>query len=47
VKDISLERFLSNLLFIGVYSEIQREGWCAEGKEIIMSCDRYGWNGDV
>ena len=26
VKDISIERFLSNLLFMGIESEIQSEG---------------------
>jgi hypothetical protein len=47
VKDINFESFLSNLLFIGVYSEIQSEGCWVEGKETIMECDTYGWNGDV
>jgi hypothetical protein len=47
VKDISFESFLSNLFFIGIDSEIQREGSCVEGKETIMRCDTCGWNGDV
>jgi hypothetical protein len=33
VKDISLESFVSDLLSIGIESEIQREGVCVEGKE--------------
>jgi len=33
VKDISLQSFVSNLLFIGIDSEIQREGWWVKGKE--------------
>jgi hypothetical protein len=43
VKDISLESFLSNLLSIGIDSEIQREGGCIEGKEAIMRSDTCGW----
>lgn len=33
VNDIRLERFLSNSLFIGIDSEIQRVGVWVEGKE--------------
>jgi len=33
VKDIRRESFLSNLLFSGIDSEIQREGGWVEGKE--------------
>ena len=32
VKDISIESFLGNLLFIGIDSEMQREGVRVEGK---------------
>jgi len=32
VKDISIESFLSNLLFIGIDSEMQREGVRVERK---------------
>jgi hypothetical protein len=46
VKGISLESFVSDLLFFGIVSEIQREGLWAEGKE-TMSCDTCGLNGDV
>ena len=50
-KDIGLERFPSDLLFIGIDSEIQREGVWVEGQETqlsdIMRCDRFGWDGNV
>ena len=32
MKDISIESFLGNLLFIGIDSEMQREGVWVEGK---------------
>ena len=36
VKDISFESFLSDLLFIGIYCELQREGVWVEGKETAV-----------
>jgi len=36
VEDISLESFLGDLLFIGIDSEIQREGVWVEGKETAV-----------
>ena len=47
VNDISIESFMSNLLFIGIESEIQREGVWVEGKETKMRCDTCGWDDDV
>jgi hypothetical protein len=51
VKDISLEDILSNLLFIGIESEIQREGMYLEEKEMGLSdkmrCDGWGLDGNV
>jgi hypothetical protein len=51
VKDSSFESFLGNLLFIGIDSEVQREGVWVEGKEKglsdIVRCDKCGWDGDV
>jgi len=51
VKDISIESFLSNLLFIGIDSEMQREGVWVEGKGTGLSgkmrCDRWSWDGNV
>ena len=42
---------MSGLLFIGIESEIQREGVCVEGKDTLLSdimrCDTCGWDGDV
>jgi len=46
VKGIGIESFVSGLLFIGIDSEIQREGVWVEGKE-TMRCDTCGWDGDV
>ena len=45
VKDISFESFLSDLLFIGIYCELQRDGLWVEGKETAV---RYngGWDGE-
>ena len=47
VKGISIWSFLSKLLFIGIESELQREGVWVEGKETKMRCDTCGWDGDV
>ena len=47
VKDVRIESFLSNLLFGGIDSELQTEGFWVEGKETIMRCDKCGWDGDV
>jgi hypothetical protein len=46
VKDIRLESFLSDLLFIVIENEIQRAGFWAEGKG-IMRCDTCGWDGEI
>jgi hypothetical protein len=46
VKGISLERFVSDLLFVGIESDIQSEGVWVEGKE-TMRCNTCGSNGDV
>jgi hypothetical protein len=46
VKDISLESFVSDLLFIGIQREIQRECVWAEGKGTV-SCDTCDWDGEV
>jgi hypothetical protein len=46
VKDISIESFVSDLLFIGIHIEIQREGVWAEGKR-KMSCDICARDSDV
>jgi len=37
VKDISFESFVSDLLFIGIDSEIQSEGVWVEGKGFCMT----------
>ena len=37
VKDISFESFVSDLLFIGIDSEIQSEGVWVEGKGFYMT----------
>jgi hypothetical protein len=51
VKDISLESFVSDLLIIGIDSEIQKEEMWVEGTETklsdIMKFDMCGWDGDV
>jgi hypothetical protein len=47
VKDISIESFVSKLLFIEIDSEIQSEGVWVEGKQTVMRCDTLGWDGDV
>jgi hypothetical protein len=46
VKDISLEGFLSNLMFIVIESEIESEGLWVEGKETVR-CVTCGWIGGV
>jgi hypothetical protein len=47
VKNISLESGVSNLLFTGVYSEIQREGFWVERKEKIKRCIKCDWDGVI
>jgi len=37
VKDVSLESFMSGLLYIGIGSEIEREGVWVEGNETQLS----------
>jgi hypothetical protein len=46
VKGIRIERFVCDLLFIGIESGIQREGVWAEGNG-IMSCDICDRESDV
>jgi len=38
---------LSNLMFIRIYSEIQREGLWLEGEETILRLDDFDCDGDV
>ena len=47
VNDVRIESFLSNLLFSGIDSELQTEGFSVEGKESIMRCEKCGCVGDV
>ena len=47
VKDISIKSFVSNLLFIGIETEMKGDGVWVEEKETIMRCDKCGWDGDV
>jgi len=51
VNDISMESFLCYLLFMGIESELQREGVWVEGKETgqsgIVRCVIRDWDGDV
>jgi hypothetical protein len=46
-KNIIFEVFLSNLVFIGIESEIQRERIWVEGKGIITIFYTCGWDGDI
>jgi hypothetical protein len=41
------ESLVSVLLFIGVVSEVEREGLLLEGRENVMECDIFDWDGDV
>jgi hypothetical protein len=51
VKDSRFGSFLSNLLFLGIDSEVQREGVCVEGTGTklldIMRCETCDWDVDV
>ena len=48
MKEIRLESFLSDLLLIGIDSEVQSDGVWVEGKETQQSgIMRCGWDGDV